>query len=219
MIYGLVRKLEIPANVCRGQSADVNYGGSATSVVESRRRLHGAEYPQNDLKYFPLWIARSSQSVTEENGRLPVSVALVKAFSRSLLETGTPAWQRLLAVRAVETYRDLVLGTGEPSLGEVRQVWQRLAAEQRGVGRRVPRDSRPGVEDEVRLTGVSDPNEPQCLQELRREVRLRRRAFRNNRLVQAWGSDDYRVPAWGVPPKPRCRIKAPIPASRPRKDR
>ena len=85
------------------------------SVGEFQRRLHGGKYPQNDVNYFPLGIRRDSQSVTEENGRLPVSVELVKAFSRSLLETGTPAWQRLQAVRSVEAYRDLALGTGEPS--------------------------------------------------------------------------------------------------------
>ena len=53
------------------------------SVVEFQRQLHGAKYAQNDVKYFPLGIRRDSQSVTEENGRLPVSVELVKAFSRS----------------------------------------------------------------------------------------------------------------------------------------
>jgi len=97
------------------------------SVAEFQRRLQGARYAPNDLKYFPLWIRRYSQSVMEENGRLPVSEESVKAFSRSLLETQTPAWQRLEAVRAVEAYRDLVLGTGEPSLGEIRRALQRLA--------------------------------------------------------------------------------------------
>jgi hypothetical protein len=145
------------------------------SVVEFQRRLHGAKYAQNDVKYFPLWIRRYSQSVTEEDGRLPVSVQSVKAFSRSLLASGTPAWQRLQAVRTVEAYRDLVLGTGEPGLGEVRQVLQRLAAaehEEAGAAG----SSRPGVEDERHLVGVIDPHEPQCLQEMRRELRVRRKA-------------------------------------------
>lgn len=113
--------------------------------MEFERRLHGAKYPQNDLQYFPIWIRRYSQGVTEENGRLPVSVALVKAFSRSLLASETPAWQRLQAVRAVEAYRDLVLGTSEPSLGEIRQVLQRRAAEERGDrAASAAGDSRPG---------------------------------------------------------------------------
>ena len=145
-------------------------------VVEFRRRLRGAECPKGDLKYFPLGISRYSQSAAEENGRLPVSVASVKAFSRSLLETGMPAWQRLQAVRAVEAYRDLVLGTAEPSLGEIRQVLQRRAAEEHGEEAGAAGDSRPGVDDERHLVGVIDPHEPQCVQELRRELRVQRKA-------------------------------------------
>ncbi len=41
-----------------------------------------------------LWVRRYAESVTAENGRLPVSVDLVKGFSRSLLQSGIPAWQR-----------------------------------------------------------------------------------------------------------------------------
>lgn len=171
------------------------------SVVEFQRRLHGAKYPQGDLKYFPLWIRRYAQAVTEENGRLPVSVESVKAFSRSLLATGTPAWQRLQAVRAVEAYRDLVLGTGEPPLGEIRQVLQRLAEEQRDdATSRAAGASRPGVDDERHLVGMIDPHEPQCLQEMRRELRVRRKALETERAYAGWvsrfirhcGSEDLR---------------------------
>jgi hypothetical protein len=52
------------------------------------------------LKYFPLWIRRYAALVNKENGQLPVSVELVKGFSH-LKHLGTPAWQRLQAVRVV----------------------------------------------------------------------------------------------------------------------
>ena len=71
------------------------------------------------------------EAVTPEDGRLPVSVESVKEFSRSLLKSGAPAWQRLQAVRAVDAYRDLILRTEEPSLAEIRQALQRLAARER----------------------------------------------------------------------------------------
>ncbi len=159
------------------------------SAMEFQTRLHGAKYPPNDLKYFPLWIRRYAQSVTEEEGRLAVSVESVKAFSRSLRDAGIPAWQRLQAVRAVEAYRDLVLGTGEPSLGEVRQVLQRAADADRGdTATDAAGDSRPGVEDERHLVGIIDPNEPQCLQELRREMRVRRKALETERAYAGWVS-------------------------------
>ncbi len=171
------------------------------SVGQFQRRLHGAKYAGNDLKYFPLWVRRYAQSVTAENGRLPVSVDLVKGFSRSLLQSGTPAWQRLQAVRAVEAYRDLVLRTGEPSLGEIRQTLQRLAEQERDeAATGAAGASRPGVADESHLVGLIDPNEPECLQKMRREMRLRRKALETERAYAGWasrfirhcGSDDLR---------------------------
>ncbi len=168
------------------------------SVGEFERRLHGAEYAQNDLKYFPLWIRQYAASVTPENGHLPVSVELVKEFLRSLRQSGTPAWQRLQAVRAVEAYRDLVLGAGEPSLGEIRQALQELAEREHDDA--ADGASGPGVEDERHLVGMIDPDEPQCLQELRRELQVQRKASETERAYVGWvsrfvrhcGSEDLR---------------------------
>jgi hypothetical protein len=204
------------------------------SVSEFQRRLHGAKYPSNDLKYFPLWVRRYSQSVTEEDGRLRVSVASVKAFSRALLEMKTPAWQRLQAVRAVEAYRDLVLGTGEPPLGDIRQVLQRLVAEELAdAAGGAAGASRPGVDDERHLVGVIDPQEPLVLQEMRRELRVRRKALETERAYVGWvsrfirhcHSDDLRqfgdgetTPAFYSHPKSSAfrRFHQPRPTLRPR---
>ena len=72
--------------------------------------LHEAKFGKNDTTWFPRWIRRYASSVKALEGRdLPVSEADVLQFSRSLLNSGTPAWQRLQGVRAVEAYRDLVL--------------------------------------------------------------------------------------------------------------
>ncbi len=159
------------------------------STGQFQRRLHGAKYAGNDLKYFPLWVRRYAESVTAENGRLPVSVDLVKGFSRSLLQSGIPAWQRLQAVRAVEAYRDLVLRTEEPSLGEIRQALQRLAEQERDdAATGAARASGPGVADESHLVGLIDPNQPKCLQEMRREMRLRRKALETERAYAGWVS-------------------------------
>ncbi|GEM_PF-1124968 len=171
------------------------------SVGEFPRRLHGAKYAQNDLKYFPLWVRRYAASVTSENGQLPVSVELVKEFSGSLLQSGVPAWQRLQAVRAVEAYRDLILRTGEPSLGEIRQALQRLAERERDdAAAGAAGASEPSVQDERHLVGMIDPGEPQCMQELRRELRVRRKALDTERAYAGWvsrfirhcGSEDLR---------------------------
>ena len=60
--------------------------------------------------------------------------------------------------------------------------------------------SRPGVDDERHLVGAIDPHEPQCLQEMRRELRVRRKALETERAYVGWvsrfmrhcGSEDLR---------------------------
>ncbi len=70
-------------------------------------------------------------------------------------------------------------------MGEVRQVLQRAAEADRGdTATDAAGDSRPGVEDERHLVGIIDPNEPQCLQELRREMRVRPKALETERAVE-----------------------------------
>ena len=127
--------------------------------------------------------------MTEENGRLPVSVALVKAFSRSLLETGTPAWQRLQAVRAIEAYRDLVLQTAVPSLTPIRQKLSQMADQERATGLG---SGGPGVQDERHLIGRIDPAEPAIVQQMRRELRVRHKALDTERAFSQ-NADSWRI--------------------------
>jgi hypothetical protein len=67
------------------------------------------------------WIRRYAESVTAENGLLPVTDQLIIDFCRSLLNSGTPVWQRLQAVRAIGTYRSLVPETQQPDLASIIQ--------------------------------------------------------------------------------------------------
>jgi hypothetical protein len=171
------------------------------SVKEFRALLERWEYRQNDKKYLPLRVGRYAESVQAEDGKFPVTVELVTAFSRSWRDHKIPAWQRLQAVRAVEAYRGLVLGTSEPSLAGMRQVLQRRAEQDRadGLGAAVG-TLRPGLRDERHLAGVIDPNEPAAVQQLRRELRLRRKALETERAYAGWverfmkhgGSEDLR---------------------------
>jgi integron integrase len=157
------------------------------SVQKFQYLLHRAEYGKNDKKYFPLWVRRYAESVKAEKGRLPVTLESVTHFSRALRDNGIPAWQRLQAVRAVESYRDLVLGTGEPSLAEMRRKLGRLAERERLDGDDGATGSgRPGVRDERQLVGIIDPSEPAVLQELRRELRVRGKALETERAYAGW---------------------------------
>ncbi len=101
------------------------------SIPKFQYLLSRADYRQNDKKYFPLWIRRYAEAVEAGRGRLPVTIERVTEFSRSLRDSGTPAWQRLQAVQAVEAYRDLVLETDQPSLAAMRRTLQRRAAQER----------------------------------------------------------------------------------------
>ena len=125
------------------------------SVDTFCRLLHGTKLGKNDKKWFPKWLRRYAETVPSVDGNLPVTEAEVIRFSRSLLASNTPAWQRLQAVRAVEAYRNLVLRSQRPSLEPIRRKLSRLAA--RG------REDRPGVRDERHLVGVIDPNEPEIV--------------------------------------------------------
>lgn len=100
-----------------------------------------------------------------------------------MLESGTPAWQRLQGVRAVEAYRELVLGTSQPCLKNVKQKLGRQIAleKERGLA-----SGAPGVSDEKKLIGIIDPSEPFIIQRVRKELRLRRMAMRTETAYVGW---------------------------------
>ena len=149
------------------------------SLAIFRQRLHVASYGENDKKWFPKWLARYADGKTLNEGVLPVTEVLVIAFSKSLLNSGTPAWQRLQGVRAVEAYRDLVLGTAEPCLKEMKTILGRFAATERESGG-------PDIQDEQQIIGLIDPSEPALIQQMRKELRLRRKALETERAYIGW---------------------------------
>ncbi len=97
-------------------------------------------------------------------GTLSVTREEVLRFLQTLRDNGTPAWQRLQAVRAVELYRNLVLKTQQPVLHEIRQTLGRLAERERTAGNDA---ARLGIADERELVGIIDPAEPAILQQMR----------------------------------------------------
>jgi hypothetical protein len=125
---------------------------------------------KNDQTWFPRWVARYAEGKGTAGGLLPVNRDLVVAFSRELLKSGTPAWQRLQAIRAIESYRDLILKSDLPRLDDMRQVLSRLASRERQSSTALPTGIDPG--DDRDIAGIIDPTEPQILQTMRRELRV-----------------------------------------------
>jgi integron integrase len=146
--------------------------------------LHNSKAGKNDKKWFPRWIRRYAATVTADGTgrkRLPMTESTVIRFLRELRDNGTPAWQRLQAVRAVELYRDLVLNTDQPALYDIRRTLGRLADQDKAAG---GGDS--AVANEQQLVGRIDPHEPEIIQQMRRELRVRRKARTTERAYIGW---------------------------------
>ena len=126
-----------------------------------------AEIRKADRTWFPRWIFRYASSLQRSRSDLlEVSEKSVIRFLRSLRDNGTPAWQRLQAARAVESYRNLVLKTDAPSLFEICQTLQRVATRERLSGASAT------VRGERGMVGELDPKEPKVIREMRAELRL-----------------------------------------------
>lgn len=147
--------------------------------------MNDAKLGKNDRKWFPKWLGRYAASMgVADGGTLPVSEDRVIAFSRELRDNGLPAWQRLQAVRAIRAYSELVLRTPQPSLTHVINTLSRIADRERAVG--TDRRERAGTADERQLIGRIDPTEPEIVQRLRRELRLRGKAWTTEKTYVKW---------------------------------
>ena len=153
------------------------------SVQEFQSLLQTADVGKNDRKYFPLWLRRYSETVPARDGQLEVSREKVIAFLRKLLDSSTPAWQRLQAVRAIDFYQHLLIATSDQAdLSFIRQSLSRLADRDRFESDGMLN----GRADSAPLVGEIDPKEPDFLQQLRREARLRRMALRTEQAYAGW---------------------------------
>ncbi len=160
------------------------------ALQQFQTKLAGSKYSKNDKNWFAKWLRRYQRSLHDNSVRvgpdqnLVVTTASVIDFSRSLLKSQTPAWQRLQAVRAVEAYRDLVLETSEPSLLDIRNTLARLAAREQ-----VQKPGEPDASGSVTprdVVGEIDPTEPQVIQAMRRELRLRYKELTTERAYVGW---------------------------------
>ena len=148
------------------------------------KELAVAHVTEGDREWFPRWFARyvSYLKVKQHvpDGYFPdivIDLPTVVEFSKALLSSGTPAWQRHQAVRAIEAYRRLVLHTASPDLKQIQDKLSQLASRERSGG---------GLNDEPIVVGYIDPSELQIVQDFRRELRLRGKAMRTERSYVKW---------------------------------
>lgn len=153
------------------------------SVARFCAILPGTKLPKGDKEWFPRWIRRYASRSGDSGGSLSVSEREVVEFLRSLRDHGTPAWQRLQAVRAIEAYQSLVHGIDAAELRRIHLALGRLAEQEKTSGAAVE-DS--GVRDERHLVGLIDSSEPLVIQQVRRELRLRHKALPTERAYVGW---------------------------------
>ncbi|MEM8681408.1 MAG: integron integrase, partial [Planctomycetota bacterium] len=91
--------------------------------------------------------------------------------------------QRLQAVRAIELYQRLILGYDVQDLTDIRRTLSRQADREKAS--RAPQTN-PGSADEPHLVGHIDPHEPEIIQTVRRELRLRHRSLATEKAYVDW---------------------------------
>ena len=153
------------------------------SVEVFTKLLPKCDVSAASLKWFPVWVGRYARFLKQSRTvKLGLDREVVITFLRSLRDAGDPAWQRLQAVHALECYRDVVLCTGTPSLGDVVQKLGEIAERERGG----TKPSEITADNLSEAVGVIDPNEPQVIQSLRRECRLLRYSLRTEKAYTGW---------------------------------
>jgi integron integrase len=153
------------------------------SVARFCEILPGTKLPRADKAWFPLWIRRYASSCGDSGGNLLIHEQQVVEFLRSLRDHGTPAWQRLQAVRALEAYQSLVRGVDAVDLRRIHLALSRLAEREK---KSEAACESPGARDERHLVGVIDASEPLVIQQVRRELRLRHKALPTERAYVGW---------------------------------
>ncbi len=153
------------------------------SVETFCRNLPSLPYGKNDRNWFPKWIRRYAGGLRRgKTDELPVDESVVIRFLQSLRDNGVPAWQRLQGARAVETYREHVLETDQPSLVAIKRTLQRLAAQERsGVSNAT--DNGQEVPDVV---GPLPSNEPELIGRLRGELRRLDYKYKTEKAYVNW---------------------------------
>jgi len=164
----------------------VRIAGKAGGVVSIRRfqqLVQSESFSRSDREWFPRWIKRYSEFVGKDGREnLPLTRDLAIGFSRMLLASQTPAWQRQQAVKTLAVYRDVILETEEPLLSDVIRKLGQLAEQERGFGAAGAPDSR----DVVKLVGQIDVSESLVVQQMRRELRLQGKSLETERAYVGW---------------------------------
>jgi integron integrase len=170
-----------PAKTDYHRSRAKNQAGGAMSVAKMEKAVEAASLSQNDRKWFVNWVGAYARFCRVGKGNLlPVDVERVIGFLQAQKQRGRVAWQRLQAVRAIEFYCRHVLEQPADHLRDVHEkLQQRAQIEVANANQQSP------IVDED-LVGRIDPNEPEIVQAMRRQLRLGHYSRRTERSYVGW---------------------------------
>ena len=143
----------------------------------------GDDIGESDRIWFPKWPRRYALSFPKGLvDQLPVNHHTALRFSRTLLESGAPAWQRWQAVRSLEYYRDTVLKRSEPDLTQIVAKLAQLGKQERNFDLDVP----PTEEELAAIRGKQDPSEPKLIQTMRADLRVLHYSMATEKAYVRW---------------------------------
>ena len=141
--------------------------------------LKSVQLRANDRIWFGRWVDEYRRFCrVGPHDAIPISQDWVIGFLRNEKAKGRQAWQRLQMVKAIELYQTAVLGTKSPPLADIRETLAQFVR-QHPV-------STPKKESMIDVAGVIDPNEPEPIQELRRQLRLLGREYSTEKAYVKW---------------------------------
>ena len=153
------------------------------SLSEFEKELAVSKVRPKDREWFPKWIQRYAADASHDaSGRLIVTRKSVLSFSRSLLRSGAPAWQRLQAVRAIVCYRTLVLKQPTTDIDDIVQRLLQLSSRERRSGVQ----STPTTKEVEAIRRKINPREPRWVQGLRSELRLLHYSYETEKSYVRW---------------------------------
>lgn len=151
------------------------------SVSQFSQTIHSFELAQNDVTWFPRWLARYASSCGKSKTEpLEVSESSVIVFLQSLLAKNIPAWQRLQAARAIQSYQRKILQTDKPSLATICQKLEQRSAIERNA------DGLSDADHQRQVMQHIDKNAATCIQKMQAELRLRHYALETEKAYLGW---------------------------------
>jgi len=141
--------------------------------------LKSAKLQSADRIWFGRWVDEYRRfCAVGPRESIPISRDRVIGFLRQQKAAGKKAWQRLQMVKGTQFYQERVLCRSDPTLGDIGDALTEFV-------RQHP-EGAAGACSVIDVAGQIDPNEPQPIQEFRRQMRRLGREYSTEKAYVKW---------------------------------